>query len=267
MTQSVRESRDEVDVEIGSGRQRVVKRSWRFSLIPRLGLYVSSGVLAWEIIRQNMGAAEWPWTIVLLGVAPAATLTGLFATIILARGQFATSMRPNLGWATSFGDGNGLQDAAWRCLVLNAGPGIAHISDLRYSIRVEQGSIVEEVTQVSRQAAIEFLERFGVVHGRDFHLTRLVGGAPLPVVKQMSEGTEVASFQENVIRVCRSMTFHITVIDIVGDAHEKSLPFLATLPDAKRRAAIQEQLKSFQNTPVEGTYHDPQSLAAGSASA
>lgn len=212
---------------IEAARQHIVSRNWRFSLLPRMTLVLLVIVLCWEILRLNIGSKQFPWCLQLLGVAPAATLSGVFAGLILAREQFARSLRPNLSWSTNLISHPILGDNTWCIRLMNAGPGLAHIASIGYSI-----DLVGQPARCDHsryQEARELLANNGLRHGSDYCLELLTSGAPLPAVSTPAEGIEFAAFTLHSLERFDQLDFHVTVMDIVGDIHGKSLPFLATL--------------------------------------
>lgn len=187
-------------------------------------------VLLWEVIRQNMPVTEWPWKLGILGIGPAATLSGLFASLLLAREQFARSMRPQLAWSSQFSQSDMLDCETWTATLMNVGPSIANVESVKYSIWFEHGLEKVGVKSVPREQAIEFLERYKFFEGSDYYLRLVTAGAPLPVVKQPSEGIEFGAFSYRLLESCIRLDLHVTVVDIMGDTYSKSLPFLSTLP-------------------------------------
>jgi len=206
---------------VGSARQRLVQRNWRFSIIPRLALALLFLVLVWEVLRQNMCPNVWPWSIAILGVAPAATLTGIFASLLIAREQFARSMRPNLTWSCRF-DSEG---SAWLLYLNNFGPGPATIEQITYSVTIMVGTEEKKANDVSHRQVVEVLRELGLEEGRDYNLELITSGAALPVVKQREEGFEFAAFKPQALDRITRLTFRVRVIDVMGDHHEKSMPF------------------------------------------
>jgi hypothetical protein len=195
-------------------------------------------VLSWEILRQNMGSDKWPWTIALLGVAPAATLAGVFGSLLIAREQFARSMRPSLSWSSHSRRNDNLEDSAWTAHLMNFGPGLAIIESVKYSLTIATHSGVIEKNDMSRREAVDLLNEVGLQDGRDYYFTLITPGTPLPVVKQRAEGFEFAAFKAEAFNSIERLNFRVRVVDIMGDHHEKSLPFMATLPDSIKHAKL-----------------------------
>jgi hypothetical protein len=231
------EWRDEDDFAMA--RQRVVRRNWLFSSIPAALLLLSFSILVWEVLRQNMDATKWPWKLALLGVAPSATLSGVFTSLLVAREQFARSMRPNLSWSSLLRENAALGGKAWTSLLMNFGPGIANIVDTRYSLVIgPEPNPIKRFGASRRDAALAMAEA-GFKEGIDFHFKIVADGAPLPVVKHGGEAMEFAAIRDNVLLSVRRLDFHVTVVDMMGDVHEKGLPFVSTLHSAPERTERQ----------------------------
>ena len=184
---------DDPEAEIEAHRQRLVRRNWRYSLVPALVLGALLIVLAWEVLRQNMDTAVWPWNMATLGVTPAATLSGVFASLLLAREQFSRSMRPSLSWASELRDSEILQGRAWTADLMNFGPGIANIEKVTYSVVATDGQRMVSCDNVSRREAASTLREIGLEEGHDFYLRLFTSGAPLPVAKSAAEAVEFAA--------------------------------------------------------------------------
>ena len=216
--------------QIEAVKQRVVRKSRAFSLLPIVILHIVMLDLAWEILRQFMETDKWPWSITFLGVTPAASLCGVFAALVFARGQFARSVRPSLSWRTSVESSailNGLM--AWNVRLMNAGPGLGQVESVKYTVAItaEAGLLHSDLRH---QQAIEILDRAGLQSGQDYFLDLVTAGFPLPPVKNAAEGLEFAAFTLESLEKIVRLDFVIRVVDTVGDTHEKALPGLATVP-------------------------------------
>lgn len=243
-------ARDEAIELIESGQQRRIKRNWKFSIVPATALFMALTSLVWELIRQNMPADQWPWTVATLGVAPAATLSGLFLSLILAREQFARSSRPNLSWSSHGLENKSVKGNVYTATLMNAGPGIANVAKATYSLEIQAGGECLSVHNANHKAAQRVLRQAGLVDGVDFHLELLTGGAPLPVAKNRTDGIEFAAFSKRAIVMCQRIDFAVSVIDTMGDEHLKSMPFLATLPQDV--LTPDDTLTLFESSPDQG---------------
>lgn len=94
-----------------------------------LGLLVL--VLFWEAVRANVTAdarTHWPWRLQLLEMEALGSLLAVAVGAVLARAQYARTVRPYLGWRGAWAKGLLKADAqAWRVGILNGGQHIAAI--------------------------------------------------------------------------------------------------------------------------------------------
>lgn len=202
-------------------------------MLPSAILILLVLMLGWEVTRQNVNSTIWPWTISLLGVSATATLAGVFASLLIARGQFARSMRPSLLWSCRQEQNEHLKGVAWTVPLANFGPGFAQIERVRYSIKLADNNPSDD--GISRHEAVRRLGRLGLQEGQDYYLTLITPGAPLPVVKGRSEGFDFAGFKTEALNCISKLNFGVIVVDIMGDRHEKTLPLIATLPQTIKR--------------------------------
>ncbi len=199
-------------LEIENARQRIVKRNWKFFFIPMLILILLLSDLTWEIVRSNMTTTICPWKFTLLGVTSSATLSGVFASLLIARGQFAMSMRPNISWSTHFSQSTTMEGKGWITNLSNFGPGIATIENVSYSIKICKDTVTKQESNLSWLQIITILNEFGLKEGIDFQLMLLTKGAPLPQVKQKSEGIEFAVFKEILFNFVRRIEFNVLMV-------------------------------------------------------
>lgn len=216
--------------KIAAGRQRLIKKNWRFSALPLIILVLLVGDLVWEVVRLYMPIGEWPWKFTILGVSTSATLAGVFASLILAREQFARTMRPNLSWVTENAKSEGLEGEAWSVYLLNVGPGLAHVESVKYSVELKNNSYKFSLTNCTLNEIKYGFDKMGLKDGVDYNFRLFSAGAPLPVIKNTSEAVEFASFTMKALDVIRKLDFEVTIIDTLGDSHAKALPFMLTLP-------------------------------------
>ncbi|MFJ4781166.1 hypothetical protein [Streptomyces sp. NPDC088762] len=105
-------------------QRRIRRNRWLFTA-PLVLLCVLGAVLVWEIVRGNMPEASrsaWPWRLQLMSAEPLASLLAVSAGAVLARAQYARTVRPALGWRSEFVAGQLPGTAkAWSVGVLNGG--------------------------------------------------------------------------------------------------------------------------------------------------
>lgn len=207
----------------GYYRQRVIRRSFRYSVLPGWGLLFLLLLLGWEIIKENMidgSARNFPFNITLLGVGITANLTGGLAALLLARGQFARSIRPTIGYNVRPRSGEILAGGDLTVWLFNGGPGMSVVYSMEFRIQIspELGT-----PWISYPSLLENLESIGLMEGQQFKLTRFGPGAPLPPVKHGEEGSELLSITGDFLRRITVFDIRIRVIDVVGDMHERIL--------------------------------------------
>lgn len=228
MTDDLTEERAEARLE--RARQRLIRKNWKFSALPKAILVGLLVILTWEVLRQNMDVSQSPWCFAILGVGPAATLSGVFASLILAREQYARSMRPSLAWSSQLRPSDGLGAQAWTAHLMNFGPGIAHVEHVLYTVKLSNAAAAIAKERIGRHEVINILMTMGLHEGRDYQFKLVTPGAPLPVAKTVADGIEIAAFGLKTIPFLKIFDVHVAVIDTMGDIYEKSLPFTATLP-------------------------------------
>jgi hypothetical protein len=217
------------------GRQRIARRNAAFVLLPTCILVLLSCDLIWEVARSNVSEStrsHWPWRLSLLGVAPAAGLAGVLGGLLLARGQFARSVRPALGWtANNTSQSSMIGDRSrWTVYLFNGGAGLATVSRIRYSV-VLGASIdcIPDKAWLDFRSTMKTLRAASLSEGEDFAIFNLGEGAALPAVKGPSDGVELAALGERCLSRLRAFDIWIQVTDTVGDTHERVLRCLEPL--------------------------------------
>ncbi|WP_141983294.1 hypothetical protein [Saccharothrix saharensis] len=219
--------------------QRVVRRSRTFVVLPISVFAVLLGDLCWEITRVNVDAssqAGLPWRITLLGVPAAAALTGLVGSLVLARGQFARSVRPSLGWSgNTLGEGAMMgSKAAWTVFVNNGGPGSCVVEQIHYRLILhsddDRNSLASHERWVTFQEVFDALNSAGLKPDDDFALSAVGPGAPLAPTNSTKEVREFAAFSKKALAVIWSFDARIRANDIVGDTHERIIRCLHAAP-------------------------------------
>lgn len=220
-------------------QQRVVRRSKTFVVLPMCVFGVLLCDLLWEMARANAGPLlqqNWPWRFSLLGVSSAAALTGVFGSLILARGQFARSVRPSLGWSGNTHGAGAMMGskAAWTVYLNNGGPGSCVVEEVRYRLafRADGDRNTDQLADewVCLRSVVETLQYKGLKKDKDFALSEKGVGATLPPSKSYQDSPELAAFSTQALRVIMSFDVRLRVNDIVGDTHERVLRCLHAAP-------------------------------------
>src|SRR5512140_2640101 len=126
-------------------RQRTLRRNPRYSLLPLIAVTLLLALLAWEVVRSNVDEQlrrQYPWRLSFLGVETTATLAAAFIGLMVARGQFARTVRPTIGYSTRPVTGELLKDpggAGWTVHLYNGGPGMAAVHQVDYRLELRQG--------------------------------------------------------------------------------------------------------------------------------
>lgn len=241
---------------LDDGQQRIVGRSVAFFVVPTLLLVALLLVLAWEVLRANVAPQSssaapvpaptpsatpaqsgptWPWRLTLLGVAPAATLCGAIGALLFARGQYARTTRPRLGWVGSRDADNKLipAKAAWLVTMYNGGSGHAVLQRLDFGVarrpdRDAAGSAAPPSggDWLGRQEATELLASLSLKPDVDFAIQGLDEGTPLPAVKGSADGIEIAAFGQRALEALTGFAMRVRFSDSVGDTFERTIEVL-----------------------------------------
>lgn len=220
-----------------SPHQRVVHRNRLFVLVPSVILIVLLAVLCWEIIRDNVSAeakAQMPWKISLVGISPAASLSGVFAGLLLARGQFARSVRPAIGWTGTWEKAVAGKDAespddgqTWVVKVYNGGAGLGVVRETLYHVETASGGGVRPVDDwVTLDEVRDRLSAAGLTPGQGVSVIQLGVGHPLVSSTKPKDGYEIFKLNESALPKLTALDMRIAVFDMVGDRHERYMQLL-----------------------------------------
>ncbi|MGY3683684.1 hypothetical protein [Streptomyces sp. TE33382] len=209
-----------------SDTQRRVRRSPLLFTAPLVLLGLLTLVLIWEAIRANMtgeARTEWPWRLQLLDMEALGSLLAVAAGAVLARAQYARTVRPYLGWRGAWAKGLLKGDAdAWRVGILNGGQHIAVIEnwDCRLVRRGEPDAADAPWVDVSD--VLDDLTAAGLLVKKDFQLIAFGPGFPL-VGTGGYESVLVGAFSRKFVEQVDALYVRVRVTDVVGDSHERVL--------------------------------------------
>ncbi|MFG2840965.1 hypothetical protein ACGFZH_04155 [Streptomyces zaomyceticus] len=208
--------------------QRRVRRSPLLFTAPIVMLVLLTAVLGWEVVRANMTEAariEWPWRLELLDMEPLGSLLAVAVGAVLARAQYARTVRPALGWRADWTTGHlrgGVPE--WQVGLLNGGSHtvVVEAYECRAVLRGEDPRRPAPWTDV--QGVAEVLTGAGLTVGEDFQLVTM-GHFPL-VGTASYETTMLGAFSQRFVDEVEALHLRVRVGDVVGDSHERILDAL-----------------------------------------
>ncbi|GGV99018.1 hypothetical protein GCM10010230_24010 [Streptomyces narbonensis] len=196
--------------------------------VPIVLLVLLTAVLGWEVARANQTAAartEWPWRLELLDMEPLGSLLAVAVGAVLARAQYARTVRPALGWRADWTTGH-LRGGApeWQVGLLNGGSHTVVIEayECRAVLRGDDPLHAAPWTDV--EGVAEMLTRAGFTAGEDFQLVTM-GNFPL-VGTGSYETTMLGAFSQRFVDEVEALDIRVRVGDVVGDSHERILDAL-----------------------------------------
>ncbi|MFE9635671.1 hypothetical protein [Streptomyces sp. NPDC006463] len=211
-------------------QRRIRRNRWLFTA-PLVLLCVLAAVLVWEIVRGNVPDASrshWPWRLQLMSAEPLASLLAVSAGTVLARAQYARTVRPALGWRSEFVAGllPGTSKA-WSVGVLNGGQHNVVVERVDYRLLLagdpDEGQGEAEWTGLAGVG--DRLAGAGLRATVDFRLIGMGPGYPL-VATGTYETVGVGVFSKRFIDEVRAFYMRIQVMDSVGDTHERIIQCL-----------------------------------------
>ncbi|WP_426361872.1 hypothetical protein [Streptomyces sp. E-08] len=208
--------------------QRRVRRSPLLFTAPIVLLVLLTAVLGWEIVRANMtetARAAWPWRLELLDMEPLSSLLAVAAGAVLARAQYARTVRPLLGWRADWTTGHLAGGAPeWQVGLLNGGSHtvVIEVYECRAVLRGADPQHAGPWTDV--QGVAEVLTGAGLTVREDFQLVTM-GNFPL-VGTSTYETTMLGAFSRRFVDEVEALHIRVRVGDVVGDSHERILDAL-----------------------------------------
>ncbi|MFD4245733.1 hypothetical protein ACFWP3_29695 [Streptomyces sp. NPDC058525] len=219
-------------------QRRIRRNRWLFTA-PLVLLCVLAAVLVWEVVRGNVseaGRGDWPWRLQLISAEPLASLLAVAAGAVLARAQYARTVRPALGWRSEFVPGLLPGTAkSWNVGILNGGQHNVVLEHVDYHLVMagdaeqEPGSEPEsgdgDVRWTGLAAVGERLAGEGLRAAVDFRISSFGAGYPL-VATGTYETVGVGVFSKRFIDEVQAFYMRIRVVDSVGDTHERIIECL-----------------------------------------
>ncbi|MEU6984467.1 hypothetical protein ABZ946_13765 [Streptomyces sp. NPDC046324] len=203
--------------------QRRVRRSPLLYTAPIVLLCLLTAVLGWEIVRANMteeARTDWPWRLQLLDMEPLGSLLAVAAAAVLARAQYARTVRPYLGWRSDWTTGDLRGNAVgWRTGVYNGGQYSAVIEKYECRVVLAGESDPDSTPWTDVPGAVAILTAAGLVAGEDFQIPTF-GTFPL-VGTGTYETVLMGAFSRRFVDEVDALHMRVRVVDTVGDSHER----------------------------------------------
>jgi len=203
-----------------------VRRSPLLSTAPIVLLGLLTLVLLWEIVRANVtgeAARQWPWRLQLMDMNPLGSLLAVAVAGVLARAQYARTVRPALGWRSSWVRGEPAPDErGWQVRIVNGGQHHAVVERVDYRCVPPGG---EPGPWTDRAGLIAELTAAGFVYGTDYRMQLLGPGFPL----SGSGGhgpSDAGVFAQRFVDEVDALHLRVRVTDAVGDSHERTMDLM-----------------------------------------
>lgn len=207
-----------------SAAQRRIRRSPLLFTAPLVMLFLLFLVLVWESVRANIGPGaqdDWPWRLQLLDTEALGSLLAVAAGGVLARAQYARTVRPYLGWRGAWVKGHLRGDAeSWRVGVLNGGQHIAAIESCDFMVVMAGTGDSSRLRWTGLFDAVAELTEAGLVVAEDFQFSEFGRGFPL-VGTGTYETVLVGAFSREFVARVDALYVRVRVTDVVGDTHER----------------------------------------------
>lgn len=203
-----------------------VHRNFLYAVVPVILFGLSAVLLAWSILRLNLPVrflSKWPWRIQLLDVQSAATVATITGGLIFARAQYATSVRPMIGWTGRVVKTRGFSSRLVRVVRLVNGstfPAVFHAPSYRVILKIDHGrQRQEEELWISRTGAIELLDAAGLHYKYDYDLKDF--GPRFPMSNSSQDVGVLALFSIKAMAVIDELLIMIQATDQAGDTHQR----------------------------------------------
>ncbi|MFD0269039.1 hypothetical protein ACFVGY_21075 [Streptomyces sp. NPDC127106] len=207
-------------------QRRIRRNPWLFTA-PIVLLGALALILVWEAVRANLPEAtraHWPWRLQLMSEEPLASLLAIAAGAVLARAQYARTVRPVLGWRSAFTEGDlAPGEPCWRVGLFNGGQHNVVLDRVDYRLVTAAGPEREPGPDEGWSgiaAVAEQLSAAGLRAGVDIRIASFGGGFPL-VATGTYETIEIGVFSKRFVDEVRSFQVRVQVEDSVGDSHER----------------------------------------------
>jgi hypothetical protein len=207
--------------------QERTKRNAALFFLPIALLGFSCLLLLWSLVRINLPApilVVWPWRLQLLDIQSATTAVTIAAGLIFARGQYATAVRPMIGWSGRVVETRALSDKrVWLVRLSNGSTAPAVFHSLSYAVvfKDEQGDVGAAVGHLwlSREEVINRIDAKGLKHEVNYDIRFFGPSVSLSVATV--EGNVLALFTKRAMSVIDDLLIRVKATDQAGDTHQR----------------------------------------------
>lgn len=231
--------------EISDTEDRLHRNTIFFAL-PLALFGISALLLIWSVLRLNIPTTfrtEWPWRLQLLDVQSATTVAAITGGLIFARAQYATSVRPMIGWTGRVVEAKELPgELIWLVRIFNSATAPVVVNSLSYHVilkaspsRVVLGGY--EPPWLSRTEAIETINMAGLRLEDDYDLRYIGSGYPLSASNQDSGW--IARFNQESFQAIKDVIIRVVVVDQAGDTYQRMIYCMRGVDNGFKRSTIE----------------------------
>ncbi|MBT2368440.1 hypothetical protein J7E88_24725 [Streptomyces sp. ISL-10] len=179
-------------------------------------------------MTQNLPVSirsSWPWKLQMLDTQSATAATTIAASLVFARAQYASVVRPMLGWTGSVVEVAGRSDElAWRVRLLNGASAASRINITGYRVILNPAvhpSTPASDSWLSREEAISCLRSAGMSHFTDFELRHI--GPAFPLSNATPNAGVVGIFTRRAMELIEELHVRVEATDQAGDTHQRTV--------------------------------------------
>ncbi len=206
--------------------QKRTKRNKWFFVTPMLFFTLAFIFLTWAVIRLNLPPSvlsRWPWKVQILDVQSATTALTITGGLILARAQYANTVKPMIGWLGAVEQTTAYSNRhIWPVDLINGCSTPAYFRADGYFLLLKARQVTDfeesNVNWVTRDDIIAFLETMDVRHGLDYELNYLGPSLPLSLSSPIFR---LALFTPKAMHAIDDLLILVRAKDLVGDVHER----------------------------------------------
>jgi hypothetical protein len=221
-------------------KTRLIARYSRLPLFAGIVIALLAVNAIWEIVRQNITrpVASWPYRFTMLDLGTTANLLAILVGILVARSQYAQTIRASIMLRVTSKDlpenslasrPTGEEPASEHFYLFNGGPGYAVVDSIRFMIQLrgKQGSDIWLSTQEVRA----LFASCGFTDEVDFYIFHLSDGSAMPPVQNFRAGNYMVGMRPAVSIRLEQFDMRVRFRNNLGDLYERTFELLRHLPD------------------------------------